>query len=57
MTRPVTLSIIDLNGTAHECVAEAFDTKWNILILLHPVRALAASTIIVPSGYPQRCSR
>jgi len=53
MTRPVTLSIIDLNGTSHECVAEAFDTTWNVLILLYAVRALTASTIILPSSFEQ----
>lgn len=45
MTRPVSLSLTDLNGTRHECVAEAFDTKHNILILLYPVRALTTSTL------------
>ena len=41
MTRPVTLSIADLNGTDHECVAEAFDTvarateEFAILIIHH----------------------
>jgi len=36
MTRPVGLSIFDLNGAAHECVAEAFDGSWNVL---YPIRA------------------
>jgi hypothetical protein len=35
----------------HECVAEAFDTKHNIIILIYPVKALAASTIILPPGF------
>jgi hypothetical protein len=47
MTRPRSLSITDLNGTSHECVAEAFDTTHNVLILLYPVQALTASTIIL----------
>lgn len=51
MTRPVLVSITDRNGTAHECVAEAFDTTWNVLILLYPVRALTASTVIVPARF------
>lgn len=50
MTRPVSLAIEDLNGTKHECLAEAFDTTWNVLILLYPVRALTASTVILPPG-------
>jgi len=49
MTRPVTLSIADKNSVKHECVAEAFDTKHNIIILLYPVRALTSSTVILPS--------
>jgi IrrE N-terminal-like domain len=46
MTRPTTLSVADRNGVAHECVAEAFDTTWNVLILLYPVAALTRSTFI-----------
>lgn len=51
MTRPVSLSITDKNGASHECVAEAFDTQHNVLILLYPVKALTASTIILPPGF------
>ena len=47
MTRPTTLSITDKNGALHECVAEAFDTTYNILILLYPVKALTKSTFIL----------
>jgi hypothetical protein len=50
MTKPRSLSIADLNGTAHECLAEGFKTKYNVFILLYPVRALTASTIIMPVG-------
>jgi len=38
----------DLNADLHECVAEAFDTKWNILLLLYPVSALTATIVIMP---------
>lgn len=48
MTRPTSVEIVDKNGTRHDCVAEAFDTTHNILILLYPVKALTAHTIIVP---------
>jgi hypothetical protein len=50
MTKPTTLSVTDKNGVAHECVAEAFDTTWNVLILLYPVGALTRSTFILPAG-------
>jgi hypothetical protein len=52
MKRPLMLSITDLDGTDHECVAEAFDTTRNVIILLYPVHALTTSTIIL-SGFPQ----
>ena len=48
MTKPVSLSITDKNGERHECVAEAFDTTYNILVLLYTEKALNAKTIILP---------
>jgi len=53
MTRPRSLAITDLNGDSHECVAEAFDTTHNVFILLYPVHALTASTIILPPGFKE----
>jgi hypothetical protein len=47
----MTLSLTDLNGDDHECVAEAFDTTWNGLILLYPVRALTYSIVVLPSRF------
>lgn len=40
MTRPFPLTITDLNGQQHESIAEAFDTTYNVLILIYPVAAL-----------------
>ncbi len=51
MTRPTNLSIPDLNGLEHECIAEAFDTTHNVLVLLYPLRALTSTTIILPPGF------
>lgn len=51
MTRPTSVSITDRNGVPHECIAEAFDTKWNVVILVYPVRALTASRIILLAGF------
>lgn len=51
MTRPTSLSIADKNGTKHECIAEAFDTTRNVVILMYPVRALTATTIIFTPGF------
>ena len=50
MTRPVSLTITDLNGQRHECLAEAFDTTYNILILLYPVTALTTTTVLMPAS-------
>lgn len=50
MTWPTSVRIVDKNGTSRDCLAEAFDTTFNILILLYPVRARSAKTIIVPPG-------
>ena len=50
MTRPVPLTIPDLNGQRHECLAEAFDTTYNILILLYPVTELTATTVLMPAS-------
>jgi hypothetical protein len=51
MTRPIPLSMIDLNGNQHECVAEAFDTTWNVVILLYPVRALTSTIVLWPACF------
>jgi hypothetical protein len=46
MTRPTNVSITDRNGQAHECLAEAFDTTYNVLLLVYPVKVLTAKTIV-----------
>ena len=51
MTRPRSLPIIDLNGAEHECLAEAFATPYNVLVLMYPIRALTTTTIILPAGF------
>lgn len=40
MTKATPVSMTDLNGQAHECLAEAFDTTFNVLILVYPTKAL-----------------
>ena len=47
MTKPVSLWLSDINGQQHECLAEAFDTTYNILILLYPIRALTTKTVLM----------
>lgn len=48
MSRPTEIVMTDLNGVSHECVAEAFDTTYNVFVLLYPVKALTGSTIVMP---------
>ena len=48
MTRGVSVRIADVNGIHHECMAEAFDTTYYVLVLVYPKRALTAKTAIVP---------
>lgn len=51
MTMPLSLPITDLNGQRHEALAEAFDTTYNILILMYPRRVLnTAATLIPPAA-------
>ena len=47
MTGARTISITDRNGQAHECIAEAFDTTFNVLILVYTTKALARTTFIL----------
>lgn len=51
MTGPITLSIIDKNGLPHEFIAEAFDTTYNIFILLYSVVPLTKRSIILPAEF------
>ena len=51
MTRARRLVFRDRNGDEHECLGEAFDTTFNVLLLIYPVKALTATSIIVPAAY------
>ena len=53
MTRPMSLPIRDRNGTTHECLAEAFDTTYNVLIFLYPIKALTSATLLLPPGFAE----
>jgi hypothetical protein len=47
MTRPTSFIMTDRNGDRHECLAEAFDSKFNILMLIYPVKALARTSLVL----------
>lgn len=40
MTSPTRVSISDVHGVAHACLAEAFSTTWNVLVLVYPINTL-----------------
>lgn len=46
MTRPTSIALVDRNGDVHECLAEAFDTTYNVFILVYPTKALTKSVLI-----------
>ena len=48
MTGPLLLSIPDRNGVQHECVAEALDTTYNILVLLYSEKTLTTKRVVLP---------
>jgi Zn-dependent peptidase ImmA (M78 family) len=49
MKGPLAVQYVDRNGVRHECLADAFDTGHNVLILVHPVQALTHTTFILPN--------
>jgi len=50
MIAPTEVVFADRNGDRHECLAESFKTKWNVFILVYPVKALTGTTIVLPTG-------
>lgn len=49
MSRPRTISLVDRNKTRHECVAEAFTQSHQVFILIHSMRTLTKTTIVLAS--------
>ena len=47
MKGPVSIMIRDKNGEPHECVAEAINTTYNLLVLIFTKKALNSRTIIL----------
>ncbi len=44
------LGLKDTNGDLHECIAESFTTKHQVFILIHSVRTLTATHVILRAG-------
>lgn len=51
MTRPTTLLYADRNGDRHECIGEAFATKFNVFLLVYVVKSLEQPSVWVPANY------
>ncbi len=51
MTRPTPLRYRDKNGLEHECLGEAFKTKYNVFLLIYPVKPLSSTSIFVPPSF------
>ena len=50
MTRPTTLLYADRNGDRHECIGEAFATKFNVFLLVYVVKSLEQPSVWVPAN-------
>jgi hypothetical protein len=44
------ISLMDMNGDRHECIAEAFTQGHQVFVLIHAVKTLTAATIILPKA-------
>lgn len=47
-SRPRAIELTDLNGDRHECLAEAFTQTHQVFVLIHQIKALTTTTIIMP---------
>jgi Zn-dependent peptidase ImmA (M78 family) len=47
MSRPAQLVLGDQNGVQHECIAEAFCNTYQVFILIHEVKALTRTAVII----------
>lgn len=43
MTKPTVVVLVDRDGERHECLAEAFDTTFNVLILVYEISDLTVA--------------
>jgi hypothetical protein len=54
MTKPTQLVYSDRNGDRHECLGEAFDTTFNVLLLIYPTKALTGPLIALTDEFQKR---
>ena len=48
-SKPREIDLLDRNGGRQECVADSFANTYRVFILIHAVRTLAKSTVIIPT--------
>lgn len=44
------IELIDTNGNSHICIAEAFTQTWQVFILIHSVKTLTQSSVLIAAG-------
>lgn len=44
------ICLVDRNGVRHDCIAESFSTGHNVFVLIHAVKTLTATRIILPAA-------
>ena len=49
MSRARAITLVDRNGDRHECIAEAFKTPFQVFVLIHAVRTMTRTTIVMPA--------
>ena len=49
MSGPRSICLTDLNGTQHDCLAEAFTQTHQIFILIHSIKTLSRTRIFLPA--------
>lgn len=54
MTKPTSLVYCDRNGDKHECLGEAFNTTYNVILLIYPTKALTGPLIVVPGTFSEQ---
>jgi hypothetical protein len=52
MSAPRSMPLRDRNGVLHDCIAEAFDSKHQVFVLIHAAATLTKRSVVMPSPQP-----
>jgi len=47
MSKPRNITLLDRNGTVHECIAESFTQGYQVFVLIHAVSAFTKKSIVI----------